>query len=436
MTHTQPACSPMHAAMLPVAERTAASSTPTANRHRKASAMRERILERSRACRPPGRCRSTHSPDPPAPDSCARKCVAEYRSEVSTMARRVPDSRVMAVNMAPRMNVSSMSATTMPVSESLQRELREHRGIRRDAAFPHAKAHRGHDADDGQHGGDAETQRLQQLAEEILRAEGRSPSSAGPPRASRRATQEQGDEQHELSDAPAYAMERAVREVGMQQQPRRIRHERDHGEAQHEHPEEPGECAHRLETNRCSRGAYSKRRRSLRCAADKCACDVFLYERNRHASAACAAPLSESRARQCAVTEGSDLMQEHRARQILQSLVQGVDPFDGEELPAGTVLQQADVLRALLAGVAALEQGVARASRRAQLPKNIGRSWSAEEQSALIDAFQAGEALSEIAARHGRTLRAIEARLEKLGLIATEERTTPDRFGPRESPPA
>jgi hypothetical protein len=128
-------------------------------------------------------------------------------------------------------------------------------------------------------------------------------------------------------------------------------------------------------------------------------------------------------------------MQELRARQILQSLVQGLDPFSGHELPAGTVLQQADVLRALLAGVAALEQGVARASRRAQLPRNIGRAWSAEEQSALIDAFQAGEILSEIAARHGRTLRAIEARLEKLGLMAAEERTTRDRFGPRDPPP-
>lgn len=129
-------------------------------------------------------------------------------------------------------------------------------------------------------------------------------------------------------------------------------------------------------------------------------------------------------------------MQENRARQILQSLVQGLDPFSGEDLPSGTVLQQADVLRALLAGVAALEQGLARASRRAQLPRNIGRSWSAEEQGTLIDAFQSGEGLAEIAERHGRTLRAIEARLEKLGLLASEERTTRDRFGPRDPPPA
>jgi hypothetical protein len=127
-------------------------------------------------------------------------------------------------------------------------------------------------------------------------------------------------------------------------------------------------------------------------------------------------------------------MQEQRAREILQSLVQGIDPFKGEDLPAGTVLQQADVLRALLAGVAALEQLAARASRRAQLPQNIGRAWSAEEQSLLIDAFQSGEPVADIAAKHGRTLRAIEARLEKLGLITADERVTQDRFGPRDPP--
>lgn len=37
MTHTQPACSPMQAAMLPVAARTAANSTPTAKNARNAS---------------------------------------------------------------------------------------------------------------------------------------------------------------------------------------------------------------------------------------------------------------------------------------------------------------------------------------------------------------------------------------------------------------
>jgi hypothetical protein len=122
-------------------------------------------------------------------------------------------------------------------------------------------------------------------------------------------------------------------------------------------------------------------------------------------------------------------MQEKRAREILQSLIQGFDPFTGEELPAGTVFQHVDVLRALLAGVGALEQEAARALRRAQLPRNIGRTWSAQENAELIEEFNAGQTAEDIAAKHGRTVRAIEARLEKLGLITHSERTTTDRFG-------
>jgi len=121
-------------------------------------------------------------------------------------------------------------------------------------------------------------------------------------------------------------------------------------------------------------------------------------------------------------------MQEQRARKILQSLVQGVDPTTGAELEAGTVLQRADVLRALLAGVAALEQISARAQRRAQLPENVGLPWTSDEERALISEFQAGDALTDIATKHGRTLRAIEARLERLGLITADQRTTNNSF--------
>jgi len=121
-------------------------------------------------------------------------------------------------------------------------------------------------------------------------------------------------------------------------------------------------------------------------------------------------------------------MQEHRARKILQALVQGVDPTTGAELEAGTVLQRADVLRALLAGVAALEQLSARAQRRAQLPENVGLAWTADEERALISEFQSGDPLGDIAAKHGRTLRAIEARLERLGLITADQRTTNNSF--------
>jgi hypothetical protein len=164
------------------------------------------------------------------------------------------------------------------------------------------------------------------------------------------------------------------------------------------------------------------------------ACVHFYTKTPRMALQARSASLRQFRPRQFVARSRNAAMQEQRAREILHSLVQGIDPFNGEELPAGTVLQQAAVLRALLAGVAALEESSERASRRAQLPRNIGRTWNEEEQARLITEFQSGEPLPDIAIRHGRTLRAIEARLEKLGLITPTQRTTRDRFGPRNPP--
>src|SRR5262245_38938805 len=102
-------------------------------------------------------------------------------------------------------------------------------------------------------------------------------------------------------------------------------------------------------------------------------------------------------------------MREHKPGEVLQALIQGLEPFSGEERAPGTVLQRADVLRALLAGVAALEESASRSQRRAQLPVNVGRPWTQEEDLELIRESQAGNSAAEIAANHGRTLRAIEA---------------------------
>jgi hypothetical protein len=123
-------------------------------------------------------------------------------------------------------------------------------------------------------------------------------------------------------------------------------------------------------------------------------------------------------------------MENRRAREILNGLIQGTDPLTLRPLPEGTVLEKADVVRALLVAVAQLQQASERASRRSQLPRNIGRAWNDEENSRLIEAFHAGVPWKDIADQHGRTLRAIEARLEKQGLITAEQRTTSDRFGP------
>jgi hypothetical protein len=118
----------------------------------------------------------------------------------------------------------------------------------------------------------------------------------------------------------------------------------------------------------------------------------------------------------------------YRARQVLQSLIQGVDPETGSEILVDTVLNRVDVVRALLASVDAIEQVVARAARRALLPSGVGRQWTDEEEGRLRDAFSKGDPIPDIARGHNRTIRAIEARLERIGLLTTDQRTRNNSF--------
>jgi hypothetical protein len=99
-----------------------------------------------------------------------------------------------------------------------------------------------------------------------------------------------------------------------------------------------------------------------------------------------------------------------RSRQVLQALVQGADPETSAELPMDTVLNRVDVVRALLAAIEALDAVSARALRRAQLPGSVGKTWSDEEERQLKAEFAGGEPVPVIATKHGRTVRAIEAR--------------------------
>lgn len=117
-----------------------------------------------------------------------------------------------------------------------------------------------------------------------------------------------------------------------------------------------------------------------------------------------------------------------RSRQVLQSLVQGIDPGTGTELPADTVLNRVDIVRAFLTAIEALDAMSARALRRAQLPESVGKAWSEAEERQLKEEIEGGEPVPLIATKHGRTVRAIEARLERLGLLRPEQRTTDTSF--------
>lgn len=114
-------------------------------------------------------------------------------------------------------------------------------------------------------------------------------------------------------------------------------------------------------------------------------------------------------------------MLDRRANAILQALVHGVHPHTAEPLPMDSVVHDPEVLRALLRGMTALNAVEARAARRAQLPKNVGRPWTQIELAGVRREFESGQTLEEIARLHGRSTRAITHQLAKLGLVSEDQ---------------
>jgi len=78
--------------------------------------------------------------------------------------------------------------------------------------------------------------------------------------------------------------------------------------------------------------------------------------------------------------------------------------------PTAETVFVSDVNRALTMGVFAIDQMMARLTRRAQLPESVGKTWTFEEEQQLRHEAANGEPVAAIAAKHGRTIRAIEAR--------------------------
>lgn len=111
-------------------------------------------------------------------------------------------------------------------------------------------------------------------------------------------------------------------------------------------------------------------------------------------------------------------MDELTALKLIDTLASGVNPATGELLDAASPCQQPDVVRALCLAARALDERRQRAERQRALPANVGKSWTGSEDEALIAEFHAGKTLAELALLHQRTQAGIQARLEKLKLVA------------------
>jgi hypothetical protein len=114
-------------------------------------------------------------------------------------------------------------------------------------------------------------------------------------------------------------------------------------------------------------------------------------------------------------------MDDSKVVAILSALAKGVNPFTGEVTPPNSPYQHADVVRALYAALERFKTPVETRSRqRSDLPANVGKPWSEEDDR--------GRRPAELAREFGRTLAGIEARLERLGRITASERKTVNRY--------
>ena len=111
-------------------------------------------------------------------------------------------------------------------------------------------------------------------------------------------------------------------------------------------------------------------------------------------------------------------MELQNARQIIDTLAQGIHPVTDEAMPEDSPYNAPPVIRALFAVSQALEAGTSAKPRRARdLPPNTGKPWAAEDDEQLRSGFEAGTPTKDLAAALGRTRWAIESRLVKLGMM-------------------
>ncbi len=110
-------------------------------------------------------------------------------------------------------------------------------------------------------------------------------------------------------------------------------------------------------------------------------------------------------------------MELSEATKIVRLLLEGIDPETGEVLEKENTFNNPQVVRALFVAVNALERVKKIESRKSDLPGNSGKAWTAEEDESLINAFDKGKNINELATIHIRTKGAISTRLMRLGKI-------------------
>jgi len=104
-----------------------------------------------------------------------------------------------------------------------------------------------------------------------------------------------------------------------------------------------------------------------------------------------------------------------RAKELLATLADGVNPLTGEILAYNDSCNQGEIVRALNTAVNELDKLLTKKSK--PQPDNAGKPWTKEEEERLVDEYRSGITTNEIAKLHNRSRGAVTARLVRLGLI-------------------
>lgn len=112
-------------------------------------------------------------------------------------------------------------------------------------------------------------------------------------------------------------------------------------------------------------------------------------------------------------------MDDNKALAIVSALANGVNPRTGEMFEVDSPYQSADVIRALYVAVRALEMSNRSKVRnnRARMPANAGKPWTEQEDRELLERFDNGMSVPQLAQAHDRTLAGVQARLERHGRL-------------------
>ncbi len=130
-------------------------------------------------------------------------------------------------------------------------------------------------------------------------------------------------------------------------------------------------------------------------------------------------------------------MEASKAREILQALLDGVDPESGELLPDDSVFCEPNVIRALHHAIFAmseragmdddvLKNGI---QNNKPKPENAGKPWNKEEDEQVLEMYKSGVSISVIARQLGRSHTSIRCRLVSVGMYASQF-DVPERYIP------